>query len=138
MEINMDDVKVNIESLDVLKSEQDLQDETRMWDIYDKLQTISALITDLPVFPSLVWVWTWDIVVDKYKNHLENVDDEYVIKPGLEMHDIFKMFWEDADKNGFTLEYGTEDLDEHIWDWMIDRDIVIPVEDLEEEEDEDQ
>ena len=128
MEINLDDVKVNIES------DMDLQDETRMWNVYDKLQTISALITDLPVFPSLVWTWTWDIVVDKYKNYSEGVDDEYVIKPGLEMHDVFKMFWEDADKNGFTLEYGTEDLDEHIWDWMIDRNILIPVEDLEEEE----
>lgn len=136
MEINLDNVKVNIKSLDVLKSEQDLQDETRMWDVYDQLQTVVALVSDLPVFPSLVWVWTWDVVVDKYNNYQadnRNAED-HIIKPGLELHDIFKMFWEDADKNGFTLEYGVEDLNDAIFDWMIDRDILVYLEDVEEED----
>jgi hypothetical protein len=119
-----------------MTNELDLQEETRMWDTYNDLQDILARLENVTVFPSLVWLWSWDVVVDKVKNYGPDTDDEYVVKPGLELSDIFKMFWEDADKNGFTLEYGVEDLDEHVWDWMIDRDIVIPVEDLEEEEDE--
>jgi len=114
--------------------EMDLQEETRMWDTYNDLQEIVVRVESLTVFPSLVWVWCWDIIVDKFKNYAKDVDDEYVIKSGLELHDIFKMFWEDADKNGFTLEYGTEDLDEAIWDWMIDRDILVVIESEEEEE----
>jgi hypothetical protein len=118
-----------------MTNELDLQEETRMWDVYDQLQTIVAMITDLTVFPSLVWVWTWDVVVDKFKNYQSDNrnDEDYVIKPGLEIHEIWKMFWEDADKNGFTLEYGTEDLDEAVFDWMVDRDILVMIESEEEE-----
>ena len=121
-----------------MDNQLDLQQETRMWDTYNDLQDILARLETVTVFPSLVWLWSWDVVVDKVKNYGPDTDDEYVVKPGLELSDIFKMFWEDADKNGFTLEYGVEDLDEHVWDWMIDRDIIIPVEDLEEEEDADE
>ena len=47
--------------------------------------------------------------------------------------EIFERFWKDADQNGFTLEYGTEDLYEGIRDWMIDAEIVSEV--LDEHED---
>jgi len=118
----------------------DLQDEVRVNDIYEKLTGIVNQISDLDVFPSLVWVWTWDVVMDKYKNYQEAgaYDEDHVIDPKLSLKDIFTMFWEDADKNGFSLEYGTEDLDEAVLDWMIDRDILIMIEDIEEDEDADE
>jgi hypothetical protein len=115
--------------------ELDLQEETRMWDVYNDLQEIVARVSALPVFPPLVWVWTWDIVVDMHKNYQPGVDDEFSITMTLDA--IWKLFWEQADQNGFTLEYGTEDCYEHIRDWMIDEDILVRI-DEEEDEDEDE
>ena len=46
--------------------------------------------------------------------------------------EVWELFWRDADKNGFTLEYGTEALNDHISDWLID------VEAVKEKEDEDE
>ena len=52
----------------------------------------------------------------------------------MTQEEVWKLFWEQADENGFTLEYGVEDLDEHISDWLIK---VGAVETNEEDEDED-
>lgn len=108
--------------------EMDLQEQTRMLDAYDKLQTITDLISDLSVFPSLVWVWTWDVVKDKLDYYSEESGEYLVINPEFDTSDVFRMFWTDADKNGFTLEYGTEDLNEHVFDWMVEKNILINVE----------
>ena len=119
-----------------MNSEMDLQEQVRMQDTYERLTKIIDQIGNLGVFPPLVWVWTWDIVVDMYNNNQPGVDDEYVVRMPLEQ--IWELFWTQADKNGFTLEYGTEDCSEHIRDWMIDEDILISLEDEEESEDEDE
>jgi hypothetical protein len=119
-----------IESLDVLKAEQDLQDRTRMQDIYRDINLIIDKIGELQVFPSLVWVWTWDIARDLYRNIRAGSEEEYCVT--MEEEEVWQLFWDQADKNGFTLEYGTEDLDEHIRDWMIDQSII---ELVQEEED---
>ena len=124
-----------IESLDVLKAEQDLQDRTRMQDIYRDINLIIDKIGELQVFPSLVWVWTWDIARDLYRNIQAGSEEEYCVT--MEEEEVWQLFWEQADKNGFTLEYGTEDLDEHIRDWMIDESIIELVQE-EEDEDEDE
>jgi len=116
-----------------LNSEMDLQEKTRMLDTYVEINNIIEQIGKLRVFPSLVWVWTWDVVVDMYNNYKPGVDDEYVVKMSLE--EVWALFWEQADQNGFTLEYGTEDCYEHIRDWMIDEDIMVQID---EEEDEDE
>jgi len=122
-----------IESLDVLKAEQDLQDRTRMQDIYRDINLIIDKIGELQVFPSLVWVWTWDIARDLYRNIQAGSEEEYCVT--MEEEEVWQLFWDQADKNGFTLEYGTEDLDEHIRDWMIDESII---ELVQEEENEDE
>lgn len=114
----------------------DLQEKTRMEDTYVEINNIIEQIGKLRVFPSLVWVWTWDVVVDMYNNHKPGVDDELVATMPLEQ--VWELFWTQADKNGFTLEYGTEDCYEHIRDWMIDEDILVYIEDEEEDEDEDE
>ena len=124
-----------IESLDVLKAEQDLQDRTRMQDIYRDINLIIDKIGELQVFPSLVWVWTWDIARDLYRNIQAGSEEEYCVT--MEEEEVWQLFWEQADKNGFTLDYGTEDLDEHIRDWMIDQSIIELVQE-EEDEDEDE
>jgi len=130
-------MSIKIESLDVLKAEQDLQEKTRMLDTYTEIEDIIERITKLNVFPPLVWVWTWDIARDLYTTIQEGQEEEYCVTEDIE--DVWLMFWEDADKNGFSLEYGAEDLYDGIRDWMFDRGIIeeVPEED-EDKEDEDE
>ena len=98
----------------------DLLEQTRIQDVYQDITYIIDKIGNLTVYPPLVWVWTWDVA----KSILEDFegDPDYVVN--LNVEQVFQKFYQDADKNGFTLEYGTEDLYEAIRDWMIDADIV--------------
>jgi len=116
---------MNIEDMDLLE-------RTRMEDTYQRLTKIIEDVTNLGVFPSLVWLWSWDVALSTLRDFGE--DEEF--KVNLTKEQMFHLFWAQADQNGFTLEYGTEDLYEAIRDWMIDQDIVSYVEDEEAAEDE--
>jgi hypothetical protein len=105
----------------------DLQEQVRMQDTYERLTKIIEDVGNLGVFPSLVWVWTWDVALST----LRDFEDDEEFHVNLTEEDVFKLFWRDADKNGFSLEYGTEDLYEAVREWMIDEDIVSYKEDLE-------
>lgn len=106
-----------------MSNELDLQEETRMLDIYSDVNSIIDKISKLPVFPPLVWVWTWDVAKSTLRDF--ESDSEYQVNDTEQ--EVFKKFWQDADKNGFTLDYGTEDLYEAVRNWMIDADIVSEV-----------
>jgi hypothetical protein len=110
-----------------LNSEMDLQEQVRMQDTYERLTKIIEDVSNLGVFPSLVWVWTWDVALST----LRDFEDDEEFHVNLTEEDVFKFFWRDADKNGFSLEYGTEDLYEAVREWMIDEDVVSYKEDLE-------
>ena len=125
-----------IDSLDVMKAEMDIQERTRMLDVYNDIEDIIAKITKLPVGLPLVWVYAWDVARDLHTSIQEGAEEEYCVSEDIE--DVWQMFWEDADKNGFSLQYGAEDLHEAIRDWMIDRNIIDEVPEDEEEEDEDE
>jgi hypothetical protein len=113
-------MSIKIDSLDVMKAEQDLQDRTRMQDVYKDITVIIDQISKLPVFPSLVWVWTWDVCLSTLENFRD--DEDYVVS--MTNEEVWELFWRDADKNGFSLEYGTETLNDHISDWLLDVDVV--------------
>jgi hypothetical protein len=104
---------------------------TNMEDVYKDISFIIDKIGQLGVFPPLVWVWTWDVSKSMLNNFRE--DEDY--KVTMTDEEVWKLFWEQADENGFTLEYGVEDLDEHVSDWLIK---IGAVELVEEEEDEDE
>jgi hypothetical protein len=125
---------MQIDSLDVMKAERDLQDRTRMLDTYNDIEDIIERITKLPIGLPLVWVYAWDVARDLYTSIQEGAEDEYCVTEDIE--DVWEMFWTDADKNGFSLQYGSEDLSEAIRDWMIDRQIIdeVPEEDEEDED----
>ena len=112
----------------------DLQEKTRMQDVYNEIEDIIAKITVLPVGLPLVWVYAWDVARDLYKSIQEGSEEEYCVSEDIE--DVWQMFWEDADKNGWSLQYGAEDLHEGIRDWMVDRNIIIETEEEDEDEDE--
>jgi hypothetical protein len=110
----------------------DLLDQTRMHDTYNKLNTIIEQIGELDVFPPLGWVWSWDVAATILKDVMEGGDPEYCVT--MDEEEMFELFWRDADKNGFSLEYGSESLYEAVRDWMNDEGII---EEYIEEEDED-
>ena len=127
---------MTIDSLDVMKAERDLQDRARMLDTYNEIEDIIERISKLPIGLPLVWVYAWDVARDLYTSIQEGAEEEYCVSEDIE--DVWQMFWEDADKNGFSLQYGSEDLHEAIRDWMVDRGIIDEVPEEEEEEDEDE
>jgi hypothetical protein len=118
-------------------ADMDLQEKTRMLDTYNEIEDIIERVSKLSIGLPLIWVYAWDVARDLYKSIQEGYEEEYCVTEDIE--DVWQMFWEDADKNGFSLEYGSETLYESIRDWMIDRGIIDEVpEDDEEDEDEDE
>jgi len=129
-------MSIKIDSLDVMKAQEelDLQDSTRRDDTFIKISKMIEDLKDLDVFPSLVWLFSWDIVADWYKNeqwdtvHDSGFADE-CFPQGLELKTIWDKFWEDSDKNGFSLEYGVENLDEGLRDWLRECNFLVALDD---------
>ena len=111
----------------------DLQEKTRMQDVYRDIEDIIEKISKLPVGMPLVWVYVWDVVRDLYRDIQEGREEEYCVT--MDEEELWELFWTQADKNGFTLEYGTEDLYEAVRDWMVDQSVI---EEHVEDEDEDE
>jgi hypothetical protein len=108
----------------------DLQEQTRIVDSYNDINLVIDQIGKLSVFPPLVWVWSWDVA----KSILRDFEEDLEYQVNDTEYQVFEKFYTDADQNGFTLEYGTEDLYEAIRDWMIDADIVSEVLDEDDED----
>ena len=110
----------------------------RMVTTHMKLNQIVDNIKSLGVFPSLVWVWCWDIVRYKWRESSIGEDIFWEANPKFTEDDIFQMMWQDSTAEGWSLEYGAESVDEAIFNWMVDRDILLPIgKALDEEEEED-
>ena len=126
--------KIHIESLDVLKSEMDLQEITRRDDIYRDLNEIVDRLQAIPVFPSLLWVWTFDVIRDIFENcqYKDLAVNDYVdeaVPEGITLKQIFDKFWDDVDTLGFTMDHGGEVLEEVIRDWMRENDFLVALDD---------
>jgi hypothetical protein len=104
-----------------------------MQDVYRDIEDIIEKIRKLPVGMPLVWVYVWDVVRDLYRDIQEGREEEYCVT--MDEEELWELFWTQADKNGFTLEYGTEDLYEAVRDWMVDQSVI---EEYVEDEDEDE
>jgi hypothetical protein len=89
------------------------------------LDTMIEMMPGLQVGSPLTWIWVWDIMVHKYKTP----EDDYYFKSSLD--EIWDDLWANVDKTGFTLEYGTEHLHEHVDDWLVDRGHLVAKEDEE-------
>lgn len=93
-------------------------DEVAILEVYTKLSNILSDISNLPVYPPLIWVWAWDIVKNRIEDYRPEMEEEHIINPALTDLDIFKLFYNQAGDNSFTLEYGTEYLDDAISNWL--------------------
>ena len=138
---------IKIDSLDVMKAKEqlDLQEATRRDDVFKDLNEIVDKITVLPVFPSLVWVWSFDVLRSIYENNrfedlAENDYADEAVPAGITLKQIFDKFWEDADGIGISMDLGDEIIDETIRDWMRDNDFLVALDKdgwLDDEEEED-
>lgn len=86
-------------------------------------------LNNMPIGASLVWLWSWDLIRDKY-NTYKDINDyyDYVITEGTTLDTIWEKLWANPPSE-FTLEYGAEFMDEAIIDWMIDNEFLAILED---------
>lgn len=122
------------ESLEIKKTE-DIGPQIKM-----QLDQMVDHLNNMPIGMSLVWLWVWDLIRDKYKNY-EFIDEmsDYVVTPGTTLDIIWEKLWGNPPSD-FTLEYGAEQIDEAILDWMIDNEFLSAVDEdgwLDEEGDTD-
>ena len=103
-----------------------------------QLDQMVNTLNGMDVGMSLVWLWTWDLIRDKYSNYeFITEDSDYAITPGTTLDIIWEKLWEKVPAD-FTLEYGAEQMDEAITDWMIDNNFMVLVDDdgwLDEDDD---
>jgi hypothetical protein len=109
------------ESLEIKKTE-DIGPQIKM-----QLDQMVDHLNNMPIGMSLVWLWVWDLIRDKYKNY-EFIDEmsDYVVTPGTTLDIIWEKLWANPPSD-FTLEYGAEQIDEAILDWMIDNEFLSAV-----------
>jgi hypothetical protein len=108
----------------------DLQEQTRRDDVYKDLNEIIDRLQAIPVFPSLLWVWTFDIIRDIFENnqYKDLAVNDYVdeaVPEGITLKQIFDKFWNDVDDIGINIDLGGEIIEETIRDWMRDNDFLV-------------
>ena len=128
-------------------AELDLQEATRRDDTFDELMEINLHLSQMSVFPSLMWTWAFDVLKDIYDNnqYKDLAINDYVdeaVPEGVTFKQIFDKFWEDADSLGLNMDLGGETIEEVIRDWMRENDFLVALDedgwlDDEEEQDED-
>ena len=93
----------------------------------DKLNECISLLESTDLFPSLVWLWTWDVI----KSILG--DPEYTAKATEE--EMWVHLCEAVENGmGFSMEFGSESHHEDTKEWMIDKEFIsVPWLDEEEE-----
>jgi hypothetical protein len=108
----------------------DLQEQTRMKDTHEKLNEMILMCSELSVGLSMVWLWTWSTIKDYYD------DEDLIVK---DEDTVFAALWQAvADGKGFSLEYGAEQHEEEVRDWMFNLELMSLAEDEEEEDEDDE
>jgi hypothetical protein len=96
----------------MLEAERKTRVHTTLKDMYKQL-------TELEVFPSLVWTWTYDII----KSFEGDSDYKFL----MQEEQWFDLLWNNVDKANFSLTYGDEQIYEDIRDWLLDNDVMVDV-----------
>ena len=94
--------------------------------LYDDMLDLNERISKLPVFPTLGWVWCFDIIKDIYDNSQSaGPHDEEVIAEGVTLRKVFDKFYGDIDGLGINMDHGGEILEEVIRDWMRENNFLV-------------
>jgi len=102
-----------------------------------QLDQMVNTLNGMDVGMSLVWLWAWDLIRDKYSSYeFVTEDSDYIVINGVTLDNIWEKLWASPPAD-FTLEYGAEQMDEAVLDWMIDNEFIAILEEdgwLDEEE----
>ena len=112
----------------------DLQEATRRDDVFKDLNEIIDRLQKISVFPSLLWVWAFDIIRDVFENNQYDdlATNDYVdeaVPSGTTLKQIFDKFWEDVDGLGISMDDGGEIIEDTIRDWMRENNFLVPLDD---------
>ena len=97
----------------------------------DKLNECLAILDTTDLGLSLVWLWTWSTI--------NNILDDETYRANVTQDDMWRHLCNAVeDGKGFSLEYGAEQHQDDVLEWMTDNEYVVDTEWEEEEEDEDE
>jgi hypothetical protein len=102
----------------------------------DKLNECLKILDTTDLGLSLVWLWTWSTI--------NNIFEDETYNKNVTIDQMWDHLCEAVEAGqGFSLEYGAEQHQEEVQDWMLSREYITdsmfePDEDDEEDEDEDE
>lgn len=97
----------------------------------DKLNECLEILDNTDLGLSLVWLWTWSTI--------DNILKDETYKASVTMDDMWEHLCKAVeDGNGFSLEYGAEQHQEEVLEWMTNNGWIVDTMFEEEEEDEDE
>ena len=97
----------------------------------DKLNECLKILDTTDLGLSMVWLWTWSTI--------NNIFEDETYKVNVTIDQMWDHLCEAVEAGqGFSLEYGAEQHQEEVQDWMLSRNYIVdPEEEEEEDEDED-
>ena len=100
----------------------------------DKLNECLKILDTTDLGLSMVWLWTWSTI--------NNILEDETFKAKATKDEMWDHLCEAVSAGqGFSLEYGAEQHQEEVQDWMLSRDYIVDTmfeDDEEEDEDEDE
>ena len=97
----------------------------------DKLNKCLEILDTTDLGLSLVWLWTWSTI--------NNILDDETYKAKVTQDDRWNHLCEAVEAGqGFSLEYGAEQHQDDVLEWMTNRDYIVDTMFEEDEEDEDE
>lgn len=95
----------------------------------DKLNKCLEILDSTDLGLSLVWLWTWSTI--------GNILDDDTWQAEVSMDEMWDHLCEAVSAGqGFSLEWGAEQHQQEVLEWMLDREYIVDPEDIEEEEEE--
>ena len=83
----------------------------------DKLNQCILLLESTDLFPSLVWLWTWDTI--------KSILDDSEWKANVTEDQMWGHLCEAVENGmGFSMEFGSESHHEDVKEWMLNRDYI--------------
>jgi len=96
----------------------------------DKLNECLKILDTTDLGLSLVWLWTWSTI--------NNIMEDETYKANVSMDQMWMNLCEAVEAGqGFSLEWGAEQHQEEVQDWMLSRNYIVDPEEEVEDEDED-
>ena len=97
----------------------------------DKLNECLKILDTTDLGLSMVWLWTWSTI--------NNILDDETYKAKVTQEQMWDHLCEAVEAGqGFSLEYGAEQHQDDVLEWMTNRDYIVDTMFEEEEEDEDE